>query len=171
MNPGVIFDLDQTLIDTNSLEQLRSNRDWKTIYPLIAGLKAFDTVNDTIEQLNIQGIKVIIVTTSPRPYCLKIINHCGWHTDGQICFHDVTRRKPDAESFLKAISDFDLDINKTISVGDRDIDILASHSSGIPSIACTWASPDKVSLLLTNPTYVADSPIDMSKLLSEFFDY
>lgn len=170
MNPGIIFDLDQTLLDTSSVAHLRDAKNWSAIYPLIKGFSAFETVDDTIAYLNNIGVKVIIVTTSPRPYCVEIIEHCGWTTAGQICFHDVKRRKPDPESFSKAILDHGLDITKTITVGDRDIDIMASNALDLPSIACTWASPDKAALLAAKPTFIAHGPGEMSSLIRKFYN-
>lgn len=170
MNPGVIFDLDQTLLDTSTLAHLRDARKWSDIYPLIQHLTPTDAINQIIDFLNEKGVKIVVVTMSPSTYCSKIIQHCGWKITGQICYHDVSKRKPDPEAFSKAIKDFNLDATKTITVGDRDIDIKASNVLQIPSIACTWGSPDKSLLLASNPTYVTHTPDELLLTIKKIFN-
>lgn len=165
----MIFDLDQTLLDTSSVAHLRDAKNWAKIYELIPQLTAFEGIDTIMEFLYENDISIVIVTTSPPPYCSKIVKHCGWKITGQITYYDVNRRKPDPEAFLKAVKDYDLDIKKTISAGDRDIDIKASHAADIPSIACTWASPDKNLLISTNPTYTANSVNELFELIRLFF--
>jgi phosphoglycolate phosphatase/pyrophosphatase PpaX len=167
---GVIFDLDQTLVDTSTLAQLRDARQWSAIYPLIKNLAITDAINRTIEYLNQKQVKIIVVTTSPSTYCSRIIQHCGWKIDGQICYHDVSKRKPDPEAFAKAIKDYDLDVSKTVSIGDRDIDIKASNAINLPSIACTWGSPDTSLLLAANPTHIANTPEELLQIITQLYN-
>lgn len=169
MKKAVIFDLDQTLLDTDGLAHLRSAKKWSEIYKLIPSLSAFQGIDHIMEYLYDNDIAVIVITTSPSPYCSKIITHCGWRVNGQICYHDVSRIKPHPESFTKALNDYDLDVKQTISAGDKDIDIQASNSAGIPSIACTWASPNIKALLASNPTYVANNVTELFDLIKSFF--
>ncbi len=170
MKPSVIFDLDQTLIDTSSVETFRKSRDWTSAINRIPTLTPFDGINDLIKTLNVNSIEVIIITKSPGHYCSAIVKYFKWQITGQICYHDVRPDiKPHPAAFLKAIKDYDLDVSKTISVGDSDIDIVASTSAKIPSIACTWASPAPQALLASNPTYVAKNPVELTSILSGFF--
>lgn len=169
MIKAVLFDLDQTLSDTSPVAHLRDAKNWSEVYRNIPFLTAFKGISELIEELNSNNIAVIIITTSPSSYCTRIVNHFGWKTTGHICYHDVSRRKPHPESFLKAIKDYNLDISKTISAGDRDIDIIASRSAGIPSIACTWASQDKSALLKEESTFIADNPEELIGIVRKFF--
>jgi phosphoglycolate phosphatase-like HAD superfamily hydrolase len=169
VNKAVIFDLDQTLLDTNSVAHLRDARNWSEIYKIIPSLSAFEGIDNIMEFLYENDINVIVITTSPGSYCSRIITHCGWKVNGQICYHDVSRRKPDPESFLKALKDYNLDIKQTISAGDKDIDIVASNSAGIPSIACTWASPNVNALLGSNPKFIANNVSELFNIIQTFF--
>jgi phosphoglycolate phosphatase-like HAD superfamily hydrolase len=171
MNPSVIFDLDQTLVDTSILEPLRKQGRWRDVYTLIPKLSAFLNVDTFLNILIEKKILVVLITTSPSTYCNKILTAFKWKITGSICYHDVYPHiKPDPKAFTKAIEDFDLDIKKTISAGDRDIDIIASNAANIPAIACTWASPNKIALLNSKPNWVANSPDEMIQHIKKFHD-
>lgn len=169
MTPSVIFDLDQTLVNTRHLAQLRKSRDWNQVYSQIQGLSCYNKINDLVTLLNENSVKVIIITMSPSPYCSKIIDHFNWEITGKICYHDVRPNlKPHPEAFLKAIRDYQLDPERTISAGDNAIDIIASNRANIPSIACSWDSDDVATLLASNPTFHASSPEDLFMHLTKF---
>ena len=48
---GVIFDLDQTLIDSSIAVEERRKRNWEKVYSLIPNFKVFEGVNDIIQLL------------------------------------------------------------------------------------------------------------------------
>ncbi len=168
MKPGVILDLDQTLSDTRIIAHLRKPNRWKEAYSEIPKLVSFPFIDDLIKFCNNNGILVIIITTSPSTYCSKIISHFKWQINGTICYHDVSRIKPDPESFLKAIKDYDLDIKRTISAGDREMDILASKTAKIPSIGCLWASDEVQKLVNSKPEYIAKTSEELFNIIKSF---
>ncbi len=169
MNASVIFDLDQTLIDSSGLEVLRKRRDWDQVYKSLHKIEEYQSVSEILNTLNQNSIKIIIITTSPSAYCRRIVDQFGWDIAGCICYHDVYPNiKPHPEAFLKAINDYNLDIDQTISVGDRSIDIEASQRAHIPSIGCTWGSPDTASLLYAGPTFIANNTAELYLHLKTF---
>ncbi|MFA4868103.1 MAG: HAD hydrolase-like protein [Pedobacter sp.] len=169
MRPSVIFDLDQTLVDTKHLADLRKNGRWNQIYGEIQKLKSYDKIDDLFNFLSRNSIDIIIVTMSPSSYCSRIVDYFGWNVGGKICYHDVKPNlKPHPEPFLKAIRDYQLDPARTISAGDSAIDIIASKRANIPSIACSWDSDDTVSLLASSPTFHAHNPNDLFMQIIKF---
>jgi phosphoglycolate phosphatase-like HAD superfamily hydrolase len=169
MSAAVILDLDQTLVDTSKLEPLRKSGNWGKVYDQIPSLKEFPEINFLLKDLNDKHIKTVIITTSPSGYCSKIVNHFGWSISGMICYHDVKPHiKPHPKAFLQALEKFSIDPNRIISAGDRDIDIVASKAAKIPSIACTWASPNPTALLNSKPEFVAHSSKELRELIRTF---
>jgi phosphoglycolate phosphatase-like HAD superfamily hydrolase len=168
MTPGVIFDLDQTLIDTSSVEHYRKTRNWRAASNGVKALTPFPFINTILEELSRHGIKSVIITTSPSVYCKAIIEHFNWQVSGAICYHDVSRIKPDPMAFHKALKDYNLEASRTISAGDRDIDILASRAANIAAIACSWASPNPSALMHTKPDYIATKPLELVQLIRQF---
>ena len=66
---GVIFDLDQTIIDSSIAYEYRKNRNWTKVYTLIPKMKPYEKVVELIKILISQGTEVAVVTSSPRTYC------------------------------------------------------------------------------------------------------
>ena len=68
---GVIFDLDQTLVDSSIAEAERKCRNWRGVYELIPKFKIYDGIFETIEFIKNQNIQICILTSSPSVYCEK----------------------------------------------------------------------------------------------------
>lgn len=71
MAKGVIFDLDLTLVDTTILENARKMRNWHEAYGLIPYTSMYAGIQEVLDHIKAQGIKMAIVSTSPRPYVEK----------------------------------------------------------------------------------------------------
>lgn len=166
---GIIFDLDQTLVDTSHLETLRKQRNWKKIYAQIPSLIPYEGINEIIQSFNSREIPIGIVTTSPESYCSRIIRHCGWEIAATVCYHDVKRRKPHPESMHLILQKLGLGNQNVISIGDRAMDIVASKQAGIVSVAATWGSKEVDDLLATSPDYIADNVEELDSILNDFF--
>lgn len=161
---GIIFDLDQTLICSKPAESLRKQRRWQEVYSMIPSLVPYSGVTQLIERLGKAGIKTAIVTTAPGSYCSRVIQHWKWRIDATVCYHDVQRIKPHPEAIILALLKLRLSPNNTISVGDRDSDIIASKNAGVKTGACLWGCENPDSVLITNPDYVF-------KTIPELADY
>ncbi|WP_053058267.1 HAD family hydrolase [Pedobacter sp. BMA] len=169
MKKAVIFDLDQTLIDTSSIEHLRRAGSWQFAYEGVKKLNSYAGIDEFIHLLNQNSVDVFIITMSPSTYCSKVIERCKWEISGTVCYHDVRPLiKPHPEPFLKLIRDFKLDTQSLISAGDSAHDIVSSNKANVTSIACSWGSRDTSNLLSASPTYVANSPSVMFDLIKTF---
>jgi HAD superfamily hydrolase (TIGR01662 family) len=169
MKSGVIFDLDQTLVDSSGVAHLRQTRKWSEIYKDMSKIKMFPHVLELLQCLYTCDIKIAIVTTSPSIYCKRIAAHFQWKIDSIIGYHDVSPNiKPHPAGYLKATKELNLDLQKTIAVGDRDIDIIAAHRSGIVSVGCLWSSENPYSLRESNPSFIARQPLEMANVVKNF---
>lgn len=101
---GIIFDLDQTIIDSSIAYEARKNRDWKKVYSLIPKMRPYVKVVQLIKAMVNQGIEVAIVTSSPRPYCEKILDYLNITGVITVCYHDTKKHKPDPEPYMLAIT-------------------------------------------------------------------
>lgn len=139
---GVIFDLDQTLVDSNIAVEERRKRNWEKVYSLIPNFKVFDGVNDIIKLLKENNIPICIVTSSPRSYCKRVVEHFGWCDIELVCYHDTKNKKPHKEPIEKGIEKLGVNKDSIISIGDDIKDVIASNKAGVTSIAVTWGLND-----------------------------
>lgn len=165
MKKGIIFDLDQTLVDS-SISEIYRGKNWKKANELISNFtlyEGFEAVFDFIRQ---NRIKVAVVSTSISNYVNNVLNHFSIPYDVVIAYHDVYCKKPDPEAFINALKIMELSPKDVISFGDRGIDIQASYSANVDCVACLWGTKEKESLLRMKPTFVIESPIEIISIIN-----
>lgn len=167
---GLIFDLDQTLIDSSCADELRKNRKWSSVYNLISQFRLYPNIVESLSLFRSRGIKICIVTSSPRPYCEKVVKFWKIPCDSMVCYHDTSRRKPYPDPIYKGLELLGNKTDMALSFGDRDIDILASNNAGVKSVACLWGSLDTDSLRKANPHYILNSPDELVSFVLKVFE-
>ena len=134
---AILFDLDQTLVITSSLEQLRQRRAWSEVYKsfdktqLPPGTRVFINKVGKLGQLG-------VVTTSPRPYAQKLVAYHRLDIPIIVAYHDVIRKKPHPECILKASEEIGIPPKQCIYVGDRIEDLVCTSEAGAIPIGITW---------------------------------
>lgn len=138
---GVIFDLDQTIIDSRIAQAERTNRNWNSVYELIPSMRPYKDIVNLIHELLKQGIEVAVVTSSPRPYCERILNWLGITGVVTVCYHDTEKHKPYPDPLLEAVKRMkNQNGKKIIVIGDEENDVLAAESAGFESALAYWGN-------------------------------
>lgn len=165
MKRNIIFDLDLTLVDTTIAEQARHDRNWPLAYSLIPKCKLYDGIESIFSVIRKYNIKVVIVSTSPRTYVENVVNYFNIPTYGIVAYHDAKPIKPHPAAMLKALELMACSSQETISFGDRVIDIQASNSAGIESVACFWGTKEKTDLLHSGYSHAIIKPKEILTLI------
>ena len=160
----VIFDVDQTLVDTSCLEHERRQRNWSKVYQLIPQAHLFEGMKDVFEIIRKCGISVALVTTTPRPYVERIANHFEIPFDHIVSYHDAPP-KPSPAPMLLALQLLNVEAYEVLSFGDREIDIQASNAAGIESIACFWGTQEPDQLWKSGYRHAIRKPLEILTLL------
>ena len=147
----VIFDLDQTLIDSQHIEHLRKSRNWSAIYKKIPTITAYNRIDDVLSIVESKGIKLGLVTSSPSSYAQRVVRHFGWSFDVMVCYHDTSQHKPHPEPFLEAANRLKIPAQNCWAIGDNPNDIIGARRAGMYAVAALWGSCDKESLKDTKP--------------------
>lgn len=162
---SIIFDLDLTLVDTSSLEELRKRREWDKVYSLIPTTSLYDGIREVLDIIQKNNIKVAIVSTSPRPYIEKIVSFHNIPIQHIIGFHDAKPIKPHPAPMLKALELLGCSAQDVISFGDRVVDIQSSNDAGIESVACFWGTNEKTELMRANYSHAIVYPREIILLI------
>lgn len=162
---AVIFDLDQTLVDSGSVKALRDSRQWGRVYSMIPSLKAYEGVADILSWLEAEEVPFAIVTSSPRPYCDNILAHHKWTVRVSVCAREAPRYKPDPAPLLHAANLLQVPPQDIISIGDDAKDIIASNAAKMYSVAATWGSTDRAALLSAGPHSICENVQSLDELL------
>ena len=150
----IIFDLDQTLVDTSSHAHLRRPGKWGQYMKHVPNLEPYTGVNDLLSELHARGESLAILTTSPDMVPRAFIRQYGWSIAEIVGFHDVSFRKPDPEGILKIVEACDADPSATFHIGDRAEDTEASRRAGVTALAAGWGTEDLDSLTQSRPDHL-----------------
>lgn len=160
----VIFDVDQTLVDTSCLEHERHIRNWSQVYQLIPQARLFEGLEEVFGIIRKCGISVALVTTTPRTYVERIASHFNIPYDHIVSYHDAPP-KPSPAPMLKALQLLNAQPYEVLSFGDREIDIQASNRAGIESIACFWGTQEPDRLWRSGYRHAIRKPLEILTLL------
>jgi HAD superfamily hydrolase (TIGR01509 family) len=106
---------------------------------MLENVKFYPDVENTFEELRKMGFKIAIVTSSRR----KLIEKLNIKADAIVTMDDVSKGKPDPESYKKAMDIMGASPEKTIVVGDIDNDLIPAKTLGSISVLVTHGIPKK----------------------------
>ncbi|HIE1692481.1 TPA: HAD hydrolase-like protein [Pseudomonas aeruginosa] len=184
-----LFDLDDTLIITSDLEDIRHqgrNDDTdeyrEELVERLEGNK--DRVRytqcllDSIRTENPQ-IKIGIFTRAPRAYVETVLEwaYPGYNWDVIIAFEDVEHTKPNGEGIDIAMRICEVEyIDCVALVGDSEFDIRAAYHAGVVSILDRGSWPDRLQSAQWNalswvPDAIIRRPREILQALSNLASY
>jgi phosphoglycolate phosphatase-like HAD superfamily hydrolase len=139
MSRFVLFDLDNTLVDSVHLKALRNKRAWSAVYARIGSIALFDGIGDVWAQLRRdERIYLGVVTHSPRPYAERVLAHVGLEPDTLIAYHDLQgKRKPHPFGYERCADGRSPVCG--VAVGDEEADLRAADAFGCQAALAGWA--------------------------------
>ncbi|QQP10445.1 HAD-IIIA family hydrolase [Lysinibacillus agricola] len=132
----IIFDLDDTLVDTSKIKQFR-RVNWKKCCELIPTETKLNINLEVIKKLK-SKYSIAIVTNSPQFYAEMVLQNHGLDVDVLISYRDTVKHKPHPEPMLLAAKKMNAVPDKCIAIGDNVNDIISSNKAGMKSVAVTW---------------------------------
>lgn len=126
--------------------------------------EVYEGVETLLKQLKDNGKKVILATSKPEEFALKILHHfdlmqyfdfvAGATMDGS--------RNEKADVIRYALQACEIDKkNEVLMVGDRKYDILGAAENGLDSLGVTYGYGDFEELKSAGATYIVDKVEDI----------
>lgn len=162
---GIIFDLDQTLVDSSVALELRRQRRWNDVYSLIPSFTVYDGLRDLLSHLYHGGIRLAVVTNSPASYCNRVLKEHYLNFPVRVCYHDTKHHKPHPEPMYHATKQMCLKPQEVLSVGDEAKDFLSSQAAGIFSVAAGWGNIERSELQRLHVGRICNTVTELSLLL------
>lgn len=157
----IIFDFDQTLVDTSSVEDLRAARNWKAVMAQASKLPVYEGINELIQKLHKAGQTIAIVTKSPDMVPKAFIKAHSWPIDLVVGYHQVKNRKPHPEGLLLAMSKAGASPEETYHVGDQPQDTEASRGADVIAVGSAWGCTDTSELEASKPDVLFSSVAEL----------
>lgn len=121
----------------------------------------YDGIKELLEKLKKQGAKLHIVTIKNRATVIKILEYLDIYKYFDVIIGLCDQfPKQNKKEMLKYVTK-DLELSKSIMIGDRKSDINAGHYCNIDTIGVTYGMDDYETLSQSNPTYLAKNPEDI----------
>lgn len=137
---AVLFDLDDTLIDSRGLLPLRRSRRWRDAVNALGETALFPGVSSMLLALESQQIKWAVVTNSVSYYAEAACARHGLNPCCLVCYHDVGRGKPDRRFCELALARLNCLPDATIGVGDSLDDVETFRRGGLAgSFLAAWS--------------------------------
>ena len=148
-----LFDLDDTLVRTGDLKEVRErgkNHDSPEYRSRVASALQrkkrliYETSLLSAIRNEFPEIRFGVFTRSPRSYAETVLEHAypGFKWDVLIAYEDVNRTKPYGEGILRAAHKVGLNsLDRAVMVGDQSSDIQAAYNAGIPAVLDTRTWP------------------------------
>lgn len=137
---GVVFDLDDTLVDTRATHPYRERREWRKAVAAIDRTRIFDGVSEVLAVLAQREVPWAIVTTSVSFYAEAVRDHYGLRPSHLVAFHDVSPNiKPHPKGVLLAVEALALPASDVLGVGNATTDQLAYQRAGVLALAAAWS--------------------------------
>lgn len=147
----IIFDFDQTLVDTSPVEALRARREWKAVMAQAPRLAVYSGVNNLLAELHAAGQILALLTKSPDMVPRAFIRQHGWPIDIVVGYHQVRQRKPNPEGLLLAMRQGKALPVSTFHIGDQPEDTEASRAAGVRALGSAWGLTDIEALRASKP--------------------
>lgn len=152
-----LFDLDQTLVDSHDIEQLRLAGVHRADPAYVGEVQATFRVRDRriVDEAFLLDLrqrfpemKLGIFTRSPRRYVQAVLQaaypNIQWNA--VVAYEDVRNHKPHGEGIHIAMKSVGMtrasDLPDVLMVGDGDVDIRAAYHAGCPTVLFKQGWPD-----------------------------
>jgi HAD superfamily hydrolase (TIGR01549 family) len=160
----ILFDLDQTLLDTAMLRPMASVHDW-------AGVRA--SIDKATEYIDSNGMRSHelptllsnrndvtcgIVTNSPRWYAEYLIEKFRIKISVVVTSTDCVHPKPSPEPIVRAMNIAKFVRENTVFVGDSTDDLNASIDADVRFVGAVWLNRELAGLAETLSVF--ESPTD-----------
>jgi HAD superfamily hydrolase (TIGR01549 family) len=166
---GILFDLDQTLIDSRCIKSLRDSRDWKKVFDNLHTVKEYEGISDLLSGLHEENIKIGIISSSPTHYCEKIVLQNKWAIDAVVGYHDTTNHKPNPEPIFLGLKKIEISKEHVLSIGDLPKDIIASKTAGVKSVGAAWGCDNIADLVAVSPDIICYSVEELNTYIHMTF--
>ncbi|NLP34839.1 MAG: HAD family hydrolase [Clostridiales bacterium] len=128
--------------------------------------RPFDGIMELLLDLQRYNYKVAIVSNKFDPAVKALAKtYFGNLIPVAIGESSDVRRKPAPDSVFNAIKELGSDKQKTIYVGDSDIDVQTAKNAGIPCIGVTWGFRSREVLRNAGADYLIDTPREIFTII------
>ena len=141
---AVIFDLDETLLDSSALLADRDARAWGRVFARLDEVLPFDVAEGETAVVELprlageRGLKVGLLTHSPREYAAELLRAHQIKVQAMVTGSDGYLPKPDPAGLRAVMAELGVEPADALYVGDSVGDFGAAAAAGTTSVGVAW---------------------------------
>jgi HAD superfamily hydrolase (TIGR01549 family) len=140
---AIVFDLDQTLVDSSPLAEFRKAGAWATVLSRLGEVTSFESDPHGLPALaQSMGYKTGVVTSGAGHYAQALLEQFAIQPDALVTGSDEYPPKPDPAGLLAVLGELGVDPSQAAYVGDDPFDFEAAAQAGMRSVGALWAWDD-----------------------------
>ena len=142
--------------------------DFKEYYRTHSMVKTapYEGIPEMLESLKERGISVAVVTNKMQDAAEDIIRGFFGDTVGVVIGQvDGVAQKPQPDGVWLAIDRLGSSRDKTVYVGDSEVDCATARNAGLPIIGVTWGFRDRKVLEENKAEFIVSSPEEITGLI------
>ncbi len=164
---SIIFDLDQTLVDSSALEPYRRAQRWDVVLGHLNQIVLYPGIAELWQQCRAANLRLAVFTNSPRNVCEAVLAQFGLEANAIVAFGEARFQKPSRDPALRALELMGASHHSTVVIGDRCVDIASGRKANVwRTIGAEWGSADPRGLLLSHPTFTATTVVKAQELVN-----
>ena len=130
--------------------------------------RVYEGVEDMLRQLDTDGKKIVLATSKPEEFAVRILEHFGLKKYFSVvagASMDSSRsKKGDVIAYAISLCE-SFDKYTAVMVGDREHDIIGAKENGLKSIGVLYGYGDEKELKTAGADYIVSSPIEVLSLI------
>ncbi|MCQ2418773.1 MAG: HAD-IA family hydrolase [Clostridia bacterium] len=128
--------------------------------------RPYDGVIPVMKELRAQGIKMAVASNKPA-YGVKALSDLYFEglLDVAMGVSESLRRKPAPDMVWKAIEQLGLTRERSVYIGDSDVDFATAKNAGLDCISVLWGFRDEAFLRGIGASTFAKTPADLLELM------
>jgi HAD superfamily hydrolase (TIGR01549 family) len=144
--PAIVFDLDETLLDTSMLREDRAPGRRDRLAGRLDEVRTYEHQESALQACELParvkalGMQVGVLTHGPRWYAERLLEAFEIPFDALITGSDGYPRKPDPTSLRAIAAELGVAAEECMMVGDDAADVGAGQNAGALSVGVAWSA-------------------------------
>ncbi len=129
--------------------------------------KPYDGIMELLQELSDRGVKTAIVSNKGDA-AVKELNRTLFNDRISVAIgeREGVRRKPAPDTVYEAIRELGSEREKSVYIGDSEVDLETARNAGLPCIAVSWGFRERALLERLGAEEIADTPAELLKMLN-----
>jgi HAD superfamily hydrolase (TIGR01549 family) len=168
---AVIFDLDETLLDSSALLVDRDARAWRAVFERLGEVQPFAVAEGEPQVADLprlaaeRGLKVSLLTHSPRRYAAELLQAHNISVEAMVTGSDGYPPKPDPSGLQAVMAELDVEPCDSLYVGDGVGDFGAAAAAGAIAAGVAWGEATPAAWRHGWPDFAVSRPRRLLQIL------